>query len=146
MLCSLIFFFFEALAELLSYTVLSFKFFKVVGGLWAGDFKAKVMMMRVADVFLPKLSFYLSTYLFFPHLCWKWGSRKHQKLAQGYLGCQLPTCGQAQTSSGSLSSLPSNISIRVVCCGLNIPRLCISQHVPVCSQSACKGLLETSWL
>ena len=33
-----------------------------MGGLCAVDFKAKVMMMRIADVFLPKLSFYLPFY------------------------------------------------------------------------------------
>lgn len=44
------------------------------------------MMMRTADVFLPKLSFYLSTYLFFPGYVVKLESREPQKLAQGYLG------------------------------------------------------------
>lgn len=93
-----------------------------MGGPWAVAFKAKVMMMRTADVFLPKLSFYLSTYLFFPGYVVKLESREPQKLAQGYLGWSAADLGPGLWSPPQLAPCPvcrlTLISIRVACCGL----------------------------
>lgn len=78
-------------------------------------------MMRIADVFLPKLGFYLSVCLsiFLPFML-KVGIKEPLNLAQDYCGYQLLTWGQDPGHLPHLAPCPlyplTLISLRVVPC------------------------------